>query len=234
MKTSVLVSSGLAVVCLATLWAVWGQHRQIAELRSQQQQLSAQRAAKSAEAMGPVAAEAARVGQETAAAAASLEVLKLRSEVTRLTERRRELVSARAENERLRAEVASRGTNSAAGSQPPPGYVRQSEARMVGYGTPEDTIQSLLWAVRNHDWTNTLQAFTPERAQAIHEVTAHSGRSIADLFQDAGTLVGARILTRQRRPDGAIQTQIEVLPGLPPVEMLFLQVNGQWKMASPL
>jgi hypothetical protein len=31
---------------------------------------------------------------------------------------------------------------------------------MVGYNTPEDTLQSLLWAVQNRDLTNLLQAFT--------------------------------------------------------------------------
>jgi hypothetical protein len=236
MKPRVLFSGALAVVCLATLWGVWGQRRQLTDLRAEQRQLLAKLATSADRAAAPVAAETGATGRETppAASAVSLELLGLRSEVTRLTARRRELANARTENERLRAQVASQGTNSSAASRLPLGYVRKTEARMAGYNTPEDTIQSFLWAVQNHDFTNLLQALTTERAQQLQATVHNSGRSTEDFFQDARALVGMGILKREQQADGSIETEVEVIPGFPPMKMLFRRIDGQWKMASPL
>ena len=148
MKGRALFSGFLVVVCLATLWGVWDQRSQLAGLRAEQQQAMAHLAAR-ADGTAPAAtadAGGAVSAARPAAPAATPELLRLRSEVTRLTERRRELQGVRAENERLRAQLASRTHNGLRGSQSPPGYIRKSEARMVGLNTPEDTLQTLLWA----------------------------------------------------------------------------------------
>src|SRR5205814_6918127 len=84
----------------------------------------------------------------------SLELLRLRNDVARLAGRRRELAGVRAENERLSVQLAARGTNSSVRTGLPPNYMRKAQARLVGYNTPEETVQSFLWAVQNHDFTN--------------------------------------------------------------------------------
>jgi len=84
-------------------------------------------------------------------------LLRLRNEVSRLTGRKRELTGALTENESLRAQLARRATNSPAGTGLPAGYIRKNQAKMAGYNTPEDTIQSLLWALNNRDFPNLLQ-----------------------------------------------------------------------------
>ena len=161
MNRHILLVGLLAVVCLATLCGVWGQRSQLAGLKAEQQRLIAQQAARTDGAASPGTAAAAEASAATTAPALVVtpELLRLRNEVTRLTERRHELAGARAENEQLRAQLASRGTNATAATPPPPGYVRKAEARMAGHNTPEDTIQSLLWAFQSHDFTNLLQAF---------------------------------------------------------------------------
>ena len=58
------------------------------------------------------------------------------------------------------------------GFQLPPGYVRKRDARLVGFNTPEDTLQSLLWAIQNHDLAKVLEAFTPD------EVNSWSGKDL--------------------------------------------------------
>ena len=176
MKGRALLSGVLVVLCAATLWGVWDQRSQLAGLRAEQQQLAAQLAARQGNAEPAAAPETGGAGSAAppAALAATPELLRLRSEVTRLTERRRELAGVRAENERLRAQLASRGTNGPGGFQLPPGYMRKRDARMVGFNTPDDTLQTLLWAVQNHDLTNVLQAFTPEQAE---EIRAQAGES---------------------------------------------------------
>jgi hypothetical protein len=226
MNRRLLLSGFLLVVCLTTLWAVWGQRNQLAGMRAEQQQLLAQQASNS-----PASLTAADAATPPPALVVTPELLRLRSEVTRLTERRRELEGVRSENQRLLAQLASRGTNGPGGFQLSPGYIRTSEARMVGYNSPDDTLQSLLWATRNHDLTNLLQAFTPEQAE---EVRAQASASIEDFFSNSAALVGMRVLKReQATSDGSVALEVEVMPDMPHAQISFRQINGQWKIARP-
>jgi hypothetical protein len=233
MNGRVWFSGFLVVACLATLWGVWGQRSELAGLRAAHQQLQAQLAARANSPASPATAEAAGSGstRPQAALVVTPELLRLRSEVTRLTERRRELAGVRAENEALRARLTSRGTNGTGGSELPTGYMRRSEARFVGYNTPDDTLQSLLWAVQNHDLTNVLQAFTPEIAARLRAQVDESPESIEDFWQKSVGLIGCRIVSRETDPsDGSITAEVEVVPGQSGPRPTFRQINGQWKM----
>jgi hypothetical protein len=117
--------------------------------------------------------------------------------------------------------------------------MRRSEARMVGYNTPDDTLQSLLWAVQNHDLTNLLQAFTPEIAEEIRGWTGESPPSggdfcIEDFWSDAASsVVGLRIVSREQdASDGSITIELEVIPGEPGPHFTLRQIDGQWKIAG--
>ncbi len=234
MNRRVLLGGLLAAVCLATLWGVWGQRSQLAGLRAEQQQLLAARAESPA---SPGTAEAAGASSATPPPAllATPELLRLRSQVTRLAERRRELAGAQAENEWLRAQLARRGTNGPSGYQPPAGYLRRSEARFVGYNTPDDTLQSMLWAMQNHDLTNLLQAYTPAEAEHLLASVTNSGRSIDDYFRSLAAFPGVAIVGRKPATnDGSIEVQVVMDPGLPGAWLTLRQVNGQWKIAGAL
>jgi len=235
MNRRVLLGGLLACVCLAALWGVWSQRSQVAGLRAEQQQLLAQMATSADGSASPGTAEAAGAGSGVPqpSLVATPELLRLRSEVTRLTERRRELAGVRAENEQLRAQLASRGTNGPGGVQLPPGYVRKSEARLVGYNTPDDTLQSVLWATRNHDLTNVLEAFTPEIAEQIRAQAGVSPQSMEDFFAKAVGFVGVRVVRREPADsDGSIAVEVEIVPGMPDAKIRFQQINGQWKIAD--
>jgi hypothetical protein len=230
MKARLLLGSLLLVVCLATLWGVCCQRGQLAGLRAEQQQLVAQLAARAETPASRVAAAFSGNGAATPPTnlAVTPELLRLRSEVTRLTERRRELASARAENERLRAELAGRGTNAGAGRWLSTGFVRRSEARMVGYNSPEDTLQSLLWAVRNQDMTNALQAFAPAMADELRSEFTEHGRSMSDYFTG---FIGVRVTEQSTIvKDGSRWVQVELVPGMAGQNLHFIQTNGQWKI----
>ena len=104
---------------------------------------------------------------------------------------------------------------------------------MVGYNTPDDTLQSLLWAVQNHDLTNLLQAFTPERAEELRARAGESQRSTEDFFRQAAGLVGMRILGRKHDAnEGSVALGVEVVPGEAILPITFRQINGQWKIAE--
>jgi hypothetical protein len=215
---------------LATFAGVLLKKQELANLRSEQQSFIAQLGTPS-DAASPVSEATTKPAGPRQPATPSLELLRLRSEVARLTGRRRELAAVRDENERLRAQVAASRTNMSAGNALPPGYVRKSDARFVGYNTPADTIQSLLWAIQNRDITNMMEAFTPEEARQLQKETQRSGEE--EFFKNASIVPGMRIRSQQQMPDGSIEMEVEMVPGEPlPERMRLRQVNGQWKLQS--
>lgn len=158
----------------------------------------------------------------------SSELLRLRSEITRLSARKRELGNVPEEGERLRARMASAETNAPSGLRLPPGYIRKAEAQFVNYSTPENTIQSLLWALQRHDLPRFLEALLPEEAQSMRNRIAMSGE--AEAFKGWDALPGMAVQSRHDLPDGTVELQVEIGPGLPPQKIQFRQLNGEWKL----
>jgi len=221
MKRALLI--GLAgAVCLAALSAAIIQGRQLSDLRAEQQRLAAELAGP--EASGLPAAPQGRAGGGPGTAPVSPELLRLRAEVTRLGALRLELAPARAENERLRLQLAAAGTNNVPGQALPPGYLRRAEARMAGYNTPEDTLQSLLWALHHKDSLRVLQAFAPE---------AKDGNAIADtLLRGSEAFIGMAVVGKDQLPDGSVMVRVQVAPDAPAMGFRMESIDGQWKIAS--
>jgi hypothetical protein len=164
----------------------------------------------------------------------SLELLKLRAEVARLGNRKRELANAKVESERLHGQLATRGTNAPSGVTLPAGYIRKSEARFVGYTTPENTIQSLLWAIQNRDSTAFLQAFGSEMATQF-ETRMQSRSSIEEFFKEADALPGIRVVGKEVEDNGEVVLVVEIMPGQEPQPRIrFKQFGAQWKLVGGL
>jgi hypothetical protein len=230
MTSRTALISILCVVSLAAVWAVLAQQHELGALRTEHQVQTAQSQAGASQGSAASTETIARTTTDSPAASSS-ELLHLRSEVTRLTHLREALVDVRTENERLRSQLAARGTNARSGPALPPGFIRKSEARFLGYRRPEDTLQSFLWALQNRDFTNLLQALTPESAQ--HLLQAQSARATEDFFKDAGAIPGLAILGQKTLEDGTVEMQIELTPSVPTETFHFRQINGEWKMAGP-
>jgi len=150
--------------------------------------------------------------------------------VGQLRRRRDELLPVRVEHERLVLELAGRGTND---SGLPPNFIRKSEARLVGYNSPEATLQSLLYAIRNRDLTNLFQAFTPEAVSRLKKQDHDSPGHPEKLFEGSQALIGLSILSLEQRQPDLIVANVQVLPGLPPNQISFRLINSQWKMDEP-
>ncbi len=159
------------------------------------------------------------------------QLLRLRSQVTLLLARRRELASVRAENDQLGARLAAGRTNPAAATGLPPGYVLRSQAQWVGLATPDATIESFLWALRNRDVTNLLQTLAPADAQKLQHAFQRADGRAGDLFD--APFPGMAIVNREPLPDGSIQATVELAPGITIPKFRFQQVGGEWKMGWP-
>lgn len=223
MKLRKVIIGLLLVICAAAVCGVLAQRQKLAALRA------------NASALNSTQPSATVENQQTAEApptetTLTPELLQLRGEVTRLQARQRELAGVPAEGDRLRAQLAVAGTN-APGLRLPPGYLRASAAQMVGYATPESALQSLLWAIRNHDTTNLLQALTPAAAQRLQADL--SARTPEVFFQGADKIPGVEIRSQQTMPDGSVEMQVAVIPGDTGQTIRLQQVAGQWKLDGP-
>ena len=134
MNVRFLISGLMTLVCLGAAWAVIAQRQELGHLRVERQ---AQLTALSQDTTPQAASEAkpAATVSTPAQADSSSELLQLRSEVTRLTQRKQALANVPTENEQLRMKLAFRATNAAPGGLLPPGFIRKSQAQMVGYAS---------------------------------------------------------------------------------------------------
>ena len=230
--------------CLASGWGVWRQRQELTTLRAERARLEAP----ADSAMEQVTTADTPVGDEVTSRSpvetkgqetrstdteVSSELLRLRNQVSQLSARQRELAGVATEADRLRAQLALQQTNTPAGARLAPGYIRKAEARLVGYATPEDTVQSFLWALQQRNFTNLLQTMTPDVARKLQTMVEQSGRSNEEFFKDSDVLPGLAIRGRENLPDGSVQLQVEMVPGVPPEKFLVRNVNGQWKLAGP-
>jgi hypothetical protein len=161
------------------------------------------------------------------------ELLQLRGEVTRLMGTPRDLDSARAENKRLRAQLAARQTNAPGKFQLPPGYMLASEAQWMGLSSPENTLQSFLWAARNANLDNLLRTLTPETAQRLQEefVQSDGGEGFR---KELRILPGMRFASQETLPDGSIEAKLEIMPGhVQNKSWRFQLIAGEWKLEMP-
>jgi hypothetical protein len=113
MKPIKFISGFLAVLSLGLIATFFIQRQQVTSLRAEQQRLLTQYST-----LPDDAAAAASATETNRPQSVSPELLRLRNEVTQLTQRRRELAGVPAENERLQAQLAGL-TNSLPGNRTP-------------------------------------------------------------------------------------------------------------------
>lgn len=225
MKLRFVAALAMTLLLATALWAIHSQGRRIQTLRAGQRE---QVRLLSGTTREPGAENGTRAaGPRSARSEMDSEILKLRNEVAQLARLQRDLQPVRTEHERLQKQLASARTNATPGL--PPGYLRKSQAKFAGYGTPEATLQSFLWAIHNRDTTNIQRALTPESLRLVRSMPS-GGEGLADQMQ---AFVGASVLESQSLPDGSSRMRIEIMPGLPATYVRYWLVDGEWKMDLP-
>jgi hypothetical protein len=222
-RTLLIVSAW--VLCIGTVFGFVVQQRQLVVLRAR----TASRTDTLEHPLPGIAETApATPAGDSLSDSESRELLQLRSEVTKLTAKKRELANVEAEATDLRARSNLSQTNSASDIRLPPGYLRKSDAQLLGFSTPENTMQSFLWAVQHQDVTNLRRALTPELATTFG--LDRPGERDKEVFKNLNTLPGMAVHGRQALPDGSVELQVELIPGLP-IEKLHLgNIAGEWKL----
>lgn len=228
MNSRNLLIAAAWLLCIGTVSAVLLTRSQLANLRTRQSNATQPAAAANRPDSGLQTDFTASTSD--ASADSSRELMQLRAEVTRLTARKRELANVGETSARLRAQLDSPQTNS--DSIPiPPGYIRRSYAQFRGFSTPEASLESWLWALHNHDFTNMLRALSPDQPQHFQARMAVKDKP-ADFFKETDILPGLAIQSRREMPDGSVELQVFIAPNMPPQNMHFHLLNGEWKMAQ--
>jgi hypothetical protein len=190
MTSRSIITVGFIVLCGAAMWGVLAQGRQLSELRAEQKRLES--------ADPPTNAASAEIVAPTSPTPeVPRELLQLRAEVARLSQQQRELASARAENEKLRQQLERRRTNNTATGKGPGAFIRTSEAKWLGYNTPEDTLQSLFWAAQNHNLEKFLEAVTPEAAEELKgrfQKSDNPSEAAEEFFKEEGLPPASKLL----------------------------------------
>lgn len=220
----------LALLCVAAV-ALASAVRQRPHLRSLRSQAQLRRA-QTAHAGAAAPTVAVRRPDETHSTpltqAETLELMRLRSEVTRLQARQRELAEVRAENQRLRAQAVAPATNlNTSLPSLPPGYVRRSEAQNAGFATPAAALQTFFWAVEHRETNVFLEALMPAFAEKLRAAAESQAN---DIFDEAGKMPGFRVREQVASPDGSVELELEILPGDTMPRLRARPVAGQWRL----
>jgi len=225
MNARKIVSLLMVLACLAAATAVFIQAHALATLREKQLLLAAKQKANTDDR----SATNGNSANSSAPQSPSSELLQLRSQVGQLTQRKRELESAATENAQLHAKLSKRAETNPEGIPLPPDYIRISQAQWLGLSTPESTLQSLLWALRNHDTNSLAQMLAP--GPEAQEMMRQIAKSPEEFFQHADTMPGLRIARQEPLPDGSIKIHVEFIPGSTEPDPITLRKFGaEWRI----
>ena len=133
------------------------------------------------------------------------ELADLRKQVDLLRQRTNEVATLRAEITRLRAALSTAGKSIAAEMPNVPAediYPRESWA-FAGYDTPENAIESLMWAVSEGDQDTYMAGLAPDM-QAQMQADLADGSFLAEGPFEMSNITGYRILDRDALSDNEV------------------------------
>ena len=124
------------------------------------------------------------------------ELLKLRNEAGQLRGNMAEKEPLQADNARLRAAVA-KSDEQLAQAQSAPNYWPKDQLSFAGYASPESTVRSLLWAMKNGDVSAWRSICTPKTRSEMEERWDRQKKSeaarIAEMKAAANGLISASV-----------------------------------------
>ncbi|HEX4645965.1 MAG TPA: hypothetical protein VH598_10180 [Verrucomicrobiae bacterium] len=167
------------------------------------------------------------------------ELLKLRSKVNELLRQQRE-------NEKMRSVPPDRETKPAATATVPPatsetqGIPKESWA-FVGYQTPQNALQSVMWAMNAGDLRTFLASLAPEAQDAVTaRFEGKSDNEIAALLKEEVSHIGALRLDRMRQSSeteasfevSSTETDNGKVKTRDAAVLNFRNIGGAWKLTD--
>ena len=156
---------------------------------------------------------------------------KLRGEITELRRQNNDLQTLREETERLKRQTMPSQQVVAAPNQERR-FVRSDQYAFVGFATPEQTVQSILWALQHKDLPAMLRCLDPESAQSYGPENSNGEyvtgvlSSRLDHFAEAHQVVARKVVA----PDEVV-LRIRSSTGAE-VGLRLHAFGGEWKVMN--
>lgn len=231
------MKASLVVLFVVTLGGVGGialQQHSLAQLRSENLQLreKARAADRLRQENSELAslrdthAELIRLREETR------DLHRLRNEIRRLTEQATELPALRTENASLRSASSVRSDGNVQERSSAATALTLDQMKPLGTATPEATLQTFFWAVREADHATLLNCLTPD-AQA--RISTRSGDQLDTDLQNLRTqLRSLRVAARKQVAADLIELGVEVFPdgadAPETVSLPFQRSDNEWRL----
>ena len=163
----------------------------------------------------------------------------MRGQVGILRQQTKELGSAREENRQAHATLettqksqAVAGSKSAATAD----YWPQDSWAFKGYGSPEATLQSSLWAANNGDLKTLMATVTGDLQKAIENDLKGKSETEAQVkaMDEVMGFKSVRILNRETRGDdvAVLSIEMEGPTGTRRETMVLKRIENDWKLAG--
>lgn len=165
---------------------------------------------------------------------ANEELHALRNEVTQLRRVQPELAAQRSENERLKMEKA-KGFTQPLRLAEMPGYVSNAALAPVGFATPEATVQTSFWALREGDHKRYADCYAPEiRLDMLMSLETQSESRHAESVREGQRMVSAgfRIAAKSIASTNEVMVSIQVAAGGKTLKLLLKRYGEEWKFAQ--
>jgi len=234
MKRTLKIMVGL--LCACALVAVLLQQTALSKVRSENADL--QRARVEAQRLAVENADMERLRAENreieALRAETQDIHKLRNEVRQLREQAKALAPVQSENQRLKATVAAR-TNSGASVAAPQPLITLDQVAYFGVDTPESTLQSFFWAVRQENVQVFRNCLTLERQKEMESLSEEQIR--AKMKEMKSQFKGFQIAAKKEISADEVQLGLQVYlenqQEQPKTALTFKRIHYEWKLDAP-
>jgi len=165
--------------------------------------------------------------------AANRDLPRLRNEIRQLREQQKELERLRAENQRL-AEQIKFGAVPRQSLAEMEGFVSKETWSNAGFATPEATLQSFFWAIREGSPPLMAQCMpSGQREQFLKDFERKSEqdrqREMAELSRMA-RIKGYRIAERKQEDEDRVTLHIQVTSGGDPLPITLQREGQEWRI----
>jgi myosin heavy subunit len=233
-NTQTLIRGSLLILVIGGLVALGMQHSALARLRTEHDTLVSQ--SREAE---QLAAENAQLGglrdQKTELEKlreANQDLPELRNEVGQLRKAAAELEKLRAENQQLRtrAKAASERATSGGSSATLPGFISRASLRNAGMNTPEDTAQTMFWAMTQGN-VEVMAQCTGQTDKLADQATLNQMQAQReDAVQQFSGFPGFAVVAKTNLAPDEVSLSLQTGVGGAPLTMKFKDVAGQWQL----
>ena len=160
------------------------------------------------------------------------ELARLRNEVRQLREQQAAANALKAQNLQLTNAIAALPPSPRLAEMP--GFQDKAAWKNVGHLTPEQSVQTFFWAVREGDLEQLLRCSGDQEAKQMQSMLARDQEKGRQQFlkelQTMTNIPGYRIAEQEIRPDGSVILSLQVAAGGEILDMVLVQVGSEWKL----